>query len=100
MAIAAIGSVSLVAVTWMALSPHLFHRAQGQEELSQPDTHSPADALSGAPASYGAVPKLGPPLPGDPRRPLLDHHTAVDTGLHPPAPHAPPHAPAPPQRPR
>src|SRR3546814_1612895 len=57
-AIAAIGSVSLVAVTWMALSPRLFHRAQGQEELSQPDTRSPADALSGAPASYGDVPKL------------------------------------------
>src|SRR3546814_8027515 len=45
-AIAAIGSVSLVAVTWMALSPRLFHRAQGQEELSQPDTRSPADARS------------------------------------------------------
>lgn len=82
-AIAAIGSVSLVAVTWMALSPRLFHRAQGQEELSQPDTRPPADALSGAPASYGDVPKLGPPLPGDLGRPILEHQRAMEAGIKP-----------------
>ena len=33
-AIAAIGSVSIIAVTWMALRPRLFHGAPTQEELS------------------------------------------------------------------
>ena len=33
-AIATIGSVSLIAVTWMALKPRLFHGVTTQEELS------------------------------------------------------------------
>src|SRR6185295_6168394 len=32
----------------------------------------PADALGNAPATYGDVPKLGPPLPGDLGRPILE----------------------------
>ena len=82
-AIAAIGSVSLIAVTWMALSPRLFHRAAAPEELSQPDTRPPADTLNGAPASYGDVPKLGPPLPGDLGKPILDHQRALAAGIGP-----------------
>src|SRR3546814_7897689 len=39
--------------------------------------------LSGAPASYGDVPKLGPPLPGDLGRPILDHQRAVEAGIKP-----------------
>jgi len=64
-AIAAIGSVSLIAVTWMALKPRLFQRGDTQQELSQPNVRSTSDGLSGAPATYGDVPRLGPPLPGD-----------------------------------
>jgi type IV secretion system protein TrbI len=76
-AIAAIGSVSLVVVTWMALKPRLFQRAETQEELSQPNSRPTSDALSGAPATYGDVPKLGPPLPGDLGRPILEHQQAT-----------------------
>lgn len=75
-AIAAIGSVSLIAVTWMALKPRLFHRVDSPEELSQPNSRPTSDVLSGAPATYGDVPKLGPPLPGDLGKPILEHEQA------------------------
>jgi type IV secretion system protein VirB10 len=82
-AIAAIGSVSLIAVTWMALKPRLFHRGDAQQELSQPDARSTSDALNGAPATYGDVPKLGPPLPGDLGRPILEHQQATLAAINP-----------------
>jgi hypothetical protein len=37
-AIAALGSVSLIAVTWVPLKPRLFHHANMQQELSEPDS--------------------------------------------------------------
>lgn len=76
-AIAAIGSVSLIAVTWMALKPRLFHHADAPSDLSQPDARSTSDALNGAPATYGDVPKLGPPLPGDLGKPILEHQQST-----------------------
>jgi type IV secretion system protein VirB10 len=72
-AIAAFGSVSLMVVTWMALKPRFFHVVDTQEELSQPYARPSTDALSGAPATYGDVPRLGPPLPGDLGKPILEH---------------------------
>ena len=82
-AIAAIGSVSLIAVTWMALKPRLFHRGDAQQELSQPDARSTSDALNGAPATYGDIPKLGPPLPGDLGRPILEHQQSTLAAINP-----------------
>lgn len=79
-AIAALGSVSLMTVTWLALKPRLFHRVAGQEELSQPDLRPASDTLSGLPASYGDMPKLGPPLPGDLGKPILDRQQQLATG--------------------
>ena len=83
-AITAIGSVSLIAVTWMALKPRLFQHGEAQQELSQPNARPMSDGLSGAPATYGDVPRLGPPLPGDLGKPILERQqqlaTAVDTG--------------------
>lgn len=75
--IAALGSVSLMAVTWVALSPQVFRQVASQEELSQPNARPATDALSGAPATYGDAPKLGPPLPGDLGRPILEHQRAM-----------------------
>lgn len=82
-AIAAIGSVSLIAVTWMALKPRLFHRADTQEELSQPNVRPTNDALSGAPSTYSDVPRLGPPLPGDLGKPILEHQQATAAAVEP-----------------
>ncbi|GAA4761823.1 TrbI/VirB10 family protein [Stakelama sediminis] len=84
-AVAALGSVSLVAVTWMALKPRLFHRADMQQELSQPNVRSASDTLANAPANYGQVPQLGPPLPGDLGKPILENQQAMMTPVDPAA---------------
>jgi type IV secretory pathway VirB10-like protein len=75
--IAAIGSVSLIAVTWMALRPHLLPRADSQAELSEPNARPTGDVLDAVPSTYGDVPRLGPPLPGDLGRPILEHQQAM-----------------------
>jgi type IV secretion system protein VirB10 len=82
-AIAALGSVSLMTVTWLALKPRLFHHVTGQEELSQPDLRPSSDTLNGLPRSYGDVPRLGPPLPGDLGKPILDRQQQVATEISP-----------------
>ncbi len=71
-AIAAIGSVTLIAIIWMALKPTLFRHAAEKTELSEPNGKAVADAVKGLPATYGDAPKLGPPLPGDLGRPILE----------------------------
>lgn len=72
LAAAAAGSVSVTAVTWMALKPTVFRHVAQEEQLSQPSNTDPPDTLAGVPSSYGDVPKLGPPLPGDLGRPILE----------------------------
>ncbi|MGE0294250.1 MAG: TrbI/VirB10 family protein [Hyphomonadaceae bacterium] len=47
------------------------HQGQGQE-LYSTDSRSTPDGLAGLPKDYTGVPKLGPPLPGDLGRPILD----------------------------
>ena len=76
-AIAALGLVSLIVVTWMALKPRLFRTVDTQEELSEPNQRPATDALNGAPATYGDVPRLGPPLPGDLGKPILENEQAM-----------------------
>lgn len=81
-AIAAVGSVSLIAVAWMALKPRSFLHVAESEELSQPGGNAAGDALNGLPASYANAPQLGPPLPGDLGKPILEHQRSLgmDTG--------------------
>ena len=71
-AIAAAGSISLTAVTWMALKPRLTHPLEAPQDMSQPEAQPAGDALAKAPTSYGDVPRLGPPLPGDLGKPILE----------------------------
>lgn len=68
---AALGSVSLMGIVWMALKPQVFRQVVQESELSQPMSKPGSDALAGLPSSYGDAPKLGPPLPGDLGRPIL-----------------------------
>lgn len=77
-AIAAIGSVSLIAVTWMALRPHIVRPPDSRQELTEPDPRAGVDALNGTPATYGDVPRLGPPLPGDLGKPILERQRQLD----------------------
>ncbi len=75
--IAALGSAGLMTVTWVALKPQVFRQVAAQEELSEPNGKAVSDALGGLPATYGDAPKLGPPLPGDLGRPILEHQRAL-----------------------
>ncbi len=76
-AIVAVGSVSLSTVAWMALRPHGLHHVIQQDDGTQPAGKVGSDALNGLPASYGDVPKLGPPLPGDLGKPILEHQQST-----------------------
>ncbi len=53
------------------------------EELYSTDNRSTADGLAGLPRDYSGVPRLGPPLPGDLGRPIVD---AQERGQPVPAP--------------
>jgi len=81
-AIAALGSISLIAVAWIALKPRVFGTVADRQELSEPSNRPSTDSLNGLPSTYGDVPKLGPPLPGDLGRPILEHQRqmAMETG--------------------
>ncbi len=43
-----------------------------QKELYSTENRTTADGVNGLPKDYSGVPKLGPPLPGDLARPILD----------------------------
>lgn len=73
--IAAVGSVATIGVAWMSLSPPSFHMAA--EASDKIEAGAPPDELANAPRTYGDLPKLGPPLPGDLGRPILAHQRAV-----------------------
>lgn len=75
-AIAALGSVSLIATAWVALRPSALHLT-GQADEKAVLAKAPTDTLNRLPGSYGDVPKLGPPLPGDLGRPILNHQRAM-----------------------
>lgn len=78
--IAVTGTVTagLVAVTWAALEPPSF-RLVANEEPSEPLRKAPPEALADAPASYSDVPRLGPALPGDLGRPILEHQRSLES---------------------
>lgn len=74
--IAALGATGLVATAWFALQPSR-HRGAGQADERVVIAKPPVEALNGLPGSYGDVPRLGPPLPGDLGRPILAHQRAM-----------------------
>lgn len=74
--IAAAASVGIAATAWVALKPRAFHII-----AATPDATGSAvptgDALGALPATYADVPRLGPPLPGDLGRPIIEHQRAM-----------------------
>ena len=56
----------------------------GSEELYNTGNTAVADGLAGAPKDYGQVPKLGPALPGDLGKPILDAQRRGDMTALPP----------------
>jgi type IV secretion system protein VirB10 len=65
-------AAGLVTVTWFALDPPSFRLAAEQEQGVDPLRKGTPEALANAPGTYGDVPQLGPPLPGDLGRPILE----------------------------
>ncbi|MBV9510910.1 MAG: TrbI/VirB10 family protein [Caulobacteraceae bacterium] len=78
-AAAAIGCASIAGVTWFALKAHPLHGAKSKE-LYNTDHKPPPDALAGLPSDYGAVPQLGPPLPGDLGRGVVNRERQLGQG--------------------
>jgi type IV secretory pathway VirB10-like protein len=79
-AIAALGSTAIVGAAWIALKPRTFHMVAATEDRGENVAKAPADTLADAPKSYGDVPQLGPPLPGDLGRPILEHQRGIGAG--------------------
>ena len=71
-------AAALVAVSWAALEPPSLRKAAATIESEEP-SRGAADALANVPKNYGDVPRLGPPLPGDLGRPILEHQRSLET---------------------
>lgn len=67
---------------------------KGSDELYNTGSTAVADTLAGAPKDYGQVPKLGPALPGDLGKPILDAQRRGDVAALPPVGAPPPPNPA------
>lgn len=83
-AIAAAGSIAIVGAAWLALKPASLSLVAASDDKVV-GAKAPPDALAGAPTSYGDIPRLGPPLPGDLGRPILDHQRQMGTAQGEPA---------------
>jgi len=74
--IAAIGSAAILTVVGLALEGPALRTGQQAEELFNTERKTTPDGLAALPGSYGQMkpdtPPLGPPLPGDLGRPILE----------------------------
>lgn len=72
-----IASGGLLGVTMLALQTPNLRIGKSSEELYNTDKKPTPDSLAALPADYSqaqpSIPKLGPPLPGDLGRPILQH---------------------------
>jgi type IV secretion system protein VirB10 len=69
--LAGTASALLVALAWVSLKAPAIHVAVREGEGLRPASGNP-EALAGVPSDYAHVPRLGPPLPGDLGRAILD----------------------------
>jgi hypothetical protein len=67
-----------MAVAWIALKPRVLRTVPDAQELSEPSNQPSTYALNGLPATYGGVPKLGPPRRGN----LDDRSSSASAGWH------------------
>lgn len=82
--VATVSALAIAGVTWIALEPASFKLAANGEEMFEKGAGKPPEALAGTPGRYDEIPKLGPPLPGDLGRPILEHQRRIE-GDYPPA---------------
>jgi len=77
--VAAVGALAIAAITWIALEPASFKLAANGEEMFEKGQGKAPEALAGTPGGYDEIPKLGPPLPGDLGRPILEHQRKMES---------------------
>jgi type IV secretion system protein TrbI len=81
---AAVGSAAIFGATFWALQSNRSHTS-ALSELYTTDHHNVADGLEGLPRDYAGVPRqvppLGPPLPGDLGRPIVNAQNAPSAGV-------------------
>ena len=81
---AAIALVAVSGAVFWALQNNR-HRNAAPEELYSTDHRTTADGLAGLPRDYTGIPRqappLGPPLPGDLGRPMLNADAAPNTAI-------------------
>lgn len=70
-------AASLITLSWFALEPPSVRKAAGPIGSDAPSRNAGPDVLANAPADYGDVPRLGPPLPGDLGRPILEQQRSL-----------------------
>jgi type IV secretory pathway VirB10-like protein len=74
--IAGTGCIAILGVTWLALKGPVFHAGSNQDDLWSAGRKATPDGLAGLPSDYGQMakpkPQLGPPLPGDLGRPIVE----------------------------
>jgi type IV secretory pathway VirB10-like protein len=81
--VAAVGSAAIFGATFWALQNNRSHTT-APSELYTTDHHNVADGLAGLPRDYAGIPRqappLGPPLPGDLGRSILNSQNAPAAG--------------------
>ncbi len=87
--LAGLGGVSALALGGALIWALQSNRSTAPQELFNTDSRTQAEGLSRLPRDYAGVPQLGPPLPGDLGRPMLNAGVAP-----PPLPGAPVPAPS------
>src|SRR5262245_3582460 len=70
LALGCIVGIAIAAAFGYALRPR--NSNQASQELYNTESHAKADALASLPKDYTRIPQLGPPLPGDLGRPILN----------------------------
>jgi type IV secretion system protein VirB10 len=80
---AAVGALALAGFGWMALSTKAVHLGRPADDPSVEDRASSRDAVAALPKDYTA-PKLGPPLPGDLGRAVVDQQRRDRVDVSPP----------------
>lgn len=85
---AAVGALALAGFGWMALGSKAAHLNKPAEDPSVEDRTSSRDAVAALPKDYTAA-RLGPPLPGDLGRAVLDQQRRDGVETQPPPKPAP-----------
>ncbi|HWV60951.1 MAG TPA: TrbI/VirB10 family protein [Sphingopyxis sp.] len=77
-AIAGLGAIAIIGVSWLALGRPSSGTPESGEDRAPVAAKAASEVLAGAPKNYGEVPLLGPPLPGDFGRPILNHQREME----------------------